>query len=662
MQIFRRWHRAILLWLVRYFRTQEVLKVFAVAHANELKQLELTYWPLVRRAQGQELQQVRQQLSVDVSAMEYKQLQERAAIRAGQLEIVDRKSWAFPFLPSTVQRLALPIMKATPYNLRRMARTPVPRRAINLIKGALISQPWGVEPLPDVEGKDEDEQQERCNIARKIFAHPNGQDSFQTFIEMGTEDMCIFGAMPIELRVTPDPERPIKMWAVNVESIRIFASWTEATPDMPHYAQMTGLKGERGAVLFYDDELMYVKDNPATDNPFGLGRMEVAFRSISDFLGIQEMSGRAGVDQTHKTWLWWEQPQSESGYQIVRRHIQNELEGQAKVSLIGGMKKPDVIEIQPVVEADLLLGWQEMLIRMIANSFDMSAMALGIEHDVNRATGEVLDDRDFRSAIVPMAKRIQEAFTRKILHEKLGWYDLQFRFLNLEDPDIQTKMDLLARMYSVNAATPNQILVRMGWEKSKSPFADLSQFEAMLLNTETAFRLQQRQAASAQAPPMPAPGMPALPGGGTGDGAPMPPGVSVGKGQIKAPPKITTPKFPIAGTAFTASQLAAMEVAELIGVLDDGGLSPTKTLGEMKSQDPTILEEMSDALKDFFEKAVEVEKKAKKTRPRAVMTKWLQQQKKLYLDQQKRKDDMSSYLQERSKVLRKDMREPSGRH
>src|SRR5215471_10457924 len=476
--LIRRLHNAFRGALVKHYRTKEIVRVFELSHAQELRDTPLHQWPAAKTRQAQEM----------------------AAVKAGRLDIVDRKSWAWPFIPATINRLATPLLKATPYALRRMSRTPVPRRAINLIKNALVGQTWDVQPKEGVAVLDSDNERDaRIRVAKKLFQHPNNQDSFQTWLEQGLEDLLIFGSFSSELSLTPDPERPLKMWCVNTESVRIFPNWSESmAPDYPHYAQMTGLKGERGAVLFYDDELMYIRDNIATDTPFGTGKMEVAFRSVTDFLGVQDMAGRSGTDQVHKTWLWWEQPQSEAAYQIVRRHIQNELEGQAKISIVGGMKKPEVIEVQPTVEADLLLGWQEVLIRMIGNAFDLSAMALGVEHDVNRAVGEVLDDRDHRSAVVPMGKRLAESLTTRILHNKLHWYDLEFKFLNLDDPDMVTKLDMLTRLYSANAETPNGMRKEMGKKPLDSPFADLTQFECMLLNLE-AQELMQNNLAMSQA-------------------------------------------------------------------------------------------------------------------------------------------------------------------
>jgi hypothetical protein len=1030
MQLLRRIHLAIYAWCVHYFRKREILRVFKVAHAQELAQLELQYWPMVVRSHGKELQDVKNTLREQITAVEYRQLQETAAIRAGKFDITDRKSWAWPFLPASAQRLATPIAKATPYNLRRMSRTPVPRRAMNLIKNSVTAQPWAVRAIEGVEPPDgEDEQKERIKIAMKMFKHPNNVDSFQSWQEMGLEDQLTLGAFASELRFTPDPERPMKMWCVNIESLRIFASWSESTPEMPHYAQMTGLKGERGAQIFYDDELLYIKDNCSTDNPFGLGAMEVAFMSLMGFLGIQDMSGRAGSDQIHKcfpegtevltrrgwllwrdvkeddefatrsltgqlqwqhalgfvkewhdgdliqfnnrstkitvtpnhrmygrrvyrkykssdkdvaplgfvqatdlvdelnarpgkgwragksnqdkpslfdfrvptqskwldgvlptakaeigtkvfawedwaaflgiwlaegscrsmgqakptkgeyrvqiaqskkankakyqkiekllkrmglkyyaksdrilftdrdiwayvtvlgnsytkhtpqwikdapasiikifvdwammgdgsvrgkkgtyyttskqladdmqelfqkigtsaavtpytdrkstmyvvdkmvrpdisiipagprgkartpkripysgyvycamvpngtlycrengypfwsgnTWLWWEAPQADSSYQIIRRHIQNELEGQAKVSIVGGMKKPDILEITPVTEDDLLLNWQELLIRMIANAFDMSAMSLGVEHDVNRAVGQILDDKDFRSAVVPRAKRLQEGFTRKILHDKLQWFDLEFVYLNLEDPDVETKMDLCARLYSCNATTPNLILKKMGEKPLDNPFADLTQFEAMMINMEAMSKVQEGQqtrmmqkSADMQQnqmpqPPQPgepqqapqpgqsqqAPGTPSMPGSPIKET----PGNFAKGGQPPSPKPMALPKFNISGTKHTAKELIQMPVNQLTDVFYNSGMKASQMLRDMVNQDPGILDQMSDEVREFFDQqlAEEAEQKKSKLTPQMVKM-WKKEQLKRYKQDKSRIPDFATWL------------------
>jgi hypothetical protein len=560
-----------------------------------------------------------------------------------------RRNGKIHWTGNSVQRLSMPVSKSTPFNLRRFSRTPVARRAINLIKNSVTAQAWDVRPIDGIPVDDPDEQAQRIKIAKAIFNHPNNTESHQSELEMEIEDLCIMGASATELRLTLDPKRPLKMWPMDASTVRIFVSWSESTPDLPHYAQMTGLQGERGAILFYDDEIMYIKDNPATDNPFGLGKLETAFQVVNDLLGVQRMSGMAGSDQTRKNWLWWEQPQTDEAFQIVRRHIQNELEGQAKVSLIGGMKKPDVLEITPVTIDDLLLPWHEMLIRMIANAFDMSAMALGIEHDVNRAVGDVLKDSDFRSAVVPMAKRIQEARTRKILHNKLGWYDLEYVFLSLDDPDLETKTDMNARMYSANALTPNEWRLSVGKQPLKSSFADLTQFEAMMLNQELMAQLTDQSAQktfdrqqSAQQ---------SAPAGGAGGEGPKPPSqgsISRG-GQIESPKPMALPKFPIAGTKWNAREIAQMPVNDLAQRIDGGELPhPKKLLIDMQNQDPNILEQMSDQVKDYFKHVLDDEASEDQDEeiPQKTLDQMMKELRKRTSKQNNRSDDMTQYLQD----------------
>ncbi len=352
------------------------------------------------------------------------------------------------------------------------------------------------------------------------------------------------------------------------------------------------------------------------------------------------------------------------------------------------MKKPEVIEITPVSEEDLLLNWQEMLIRMIANGFDLSAMSLGIEHDVNRAVGSVLSDRDFRSAVVPMARRLEEIFTRKILHDKLGWHDLEFKFLNLDDPDAETKMELFSKMYSANAITPDEIAIGMG-RQPVGQFGALTQFEAMMIMAQFNSNLamdQQKQGADLQQQMMekqqammgpqqdpndpnagpstpatePSKQLPAAPddkdqqgnqqqqspGSGAKGGGPA----SKGKGaSAKSPlPNMTLPKFPMAAGRYTAKELAFMPVNQLSDFVATGQAgTPKQLLKNMQNQEPSIIEQLSDDVRQYFEDAMKREEKEKlaklKLSPKALAELKKQQQKRVS-GQRKRTNDYTEWM------------------
>jgi hypothetical protein len=395
-------------------------------------------------------------------------------------------------------------------------------------------------------------------------------------------------------------------WTGN-STIRIYADWTEGTPERQHYAQLTGLKGERGIISFLDDELVYIRDNVRSSTPFGFGRMECAFLTCNAFLGAQDMSARAGADQIHKTWLWWPTNVPPGHMETVRRHIQNEAEGQAKVSLMSGLPKPEVVEVNPVLPEDLLLEWQDFLIRIMAAAFELSPMALGLERQTNRSTAAVMAEQDFNSAVVPAARKLEEALTRLVLHRGLGWRELKFEFVGLEDPDELIQVQLTQKLYMTNAITPDEIRERMqigeplpgGWGKLT--------FAQMQLVTQAAVGKGGGGAGAGVT------GM----GGGMGAGG----GGGVGMGNINAAKTIEGPED--RGVSSEDSPLTPEEIAQLdpqtLQMYREAGLLPQQDPSQDDSQKPGILQTLSEELIEYFE-WLEQEEDENKTDPAKVTT------------------------------------------
>lgn len=541
---------------------RRVINVLKLTHAQELSTIPRNEWPMVRAKQIQEIQ----------------------AVRDGQFDVVDRRSWAFPYLPEALHRLNQPILKNTPYNLRRFSETPIPRRAINLVKNSILSLKWKIQPTTEEDDIDP-ERELRINIATESLKRPNNIDSFRELMEAAIEDLLLGGYMTLEPRMTPYYKRPFKVWAVDGSTIRLFMDWTESTPDRPRFAQMTGLKGERGIVTFLDSELIYVRDNVRTSTPFGLGKMEVAFNSINSFLGVQDMAGRAGADQVHKTWLWWENTMNPAHVQTVRRHIINEIEGQAKVSLVSGIKKPQVVDVIPVTPEDLLLDWQRFLIDVIAAAFDLSPMALGQTEKVNKAVGQVLADSDFRSAVVPTAKRIEEGITRHLLHGFMGWKDIEFKFIGLDDPDALTATMIQKADYMSNAITPDEIRevknrppLPAGWGK-----LTFSQMQIMMM-AEMAKMTGKMS------------GMGSM-GMGSGMGSSGMGSGGMGQGGSGSTSSLSA----------QAEQIAQSMSPQDIQLFQEFGILPPSVAMQPQMQDPSILEQITDQLQSYFEHLEQVE-------------------------------------------------------
>ncbi len=219
------------------------------------------------------------------------------------------------------------------------------------------------------------------------------------------------------------------------------ADW-DGTPDSPRYVQGLGQFAPAGSVVLNDNELIYIRLNARTHTPFGLGRLEVAFETINAFLGAHRYASRLASNSVVEYALWLQDLSPEHHERLIR-WWQDEIEGTGRVPILSVSSKPEVLRFGGGTDADLRLAWQEFLLRIIADAFDLPAQALGLERDVNRSTASEMNDQAFRQAIVPTARLLAEHLTRDGICKKLGWDDLEFVFIDvdarneMEDAQIQ---------------------------------------------------------------------------------------------------------------------------------------------------------------------------------------------------------------------------------
>src|SRR5205085_7271041 len=199
----------------------------------------------------------------------------------------------------------------------------------------------------------------------------------------------------------------------------------------PRYVQVTGQLGPSGNIVLNDDELIYVRLNPRTHAPFGLCRLEVAFEAVNAFLSAHRYASRLASNSVVQYALWL-QNLTPAHHERLIRWWQDEIEGTGRVPILSAESKPEVLRFGQGTDADLRLNWQEFLLRVIADAFDLPPLFLGVEHDVNRATASEVGEQAFRAAIVPTARLLAEHLTRDAIHKRLGWDDLEFVFTDID--------------------------------------------------------------------------------------------------------------------------------------------------------------------------------------------------------------------------------------
>jgi len=368
-----------------------------------------------------------------------------------------KRRTALPSLlqPFSVRNDGLP--KPTPANLRKFAETPVARRAINTIKDRIAGMGWRVQPR---KGRVLDAGDTRIAQLTEILEAPNPDDSFRSFAEQILEDVIVGGYGAAELVRSTQASQLLTLWPVDGATIRMRADW-DGNPTSARYVQVTGKFGAEGQITLADEELMYIRLNPRTHTPFGLGRLEVAFETINEFLGAHRYAARLASNSVVQYALWL-QDLTPTHHERLIRWWQDEIEGTGRVPILSCEQKPEVLRFGAGTDADLRLSWQQFLIRLIADAFDLPAQFLGLESDVNRASAGQLSADAFQTAIVPTARLFAEHITRDVISKRLGWSDLEFVFTDLDASNALEQAQIDEILLRSGVLTVNEVRTARG--------------------------------------------------------------------------------------------------------------------------------------------------------------------------------------------------------
>jgi hypothetical protein len=243
--------------------------------------------------------------------------------------------------------------KPTPANLRRFAETPVVRRAINVIKDRIAAMDWQVRVRRGAKAGMW-RYAKKLRALRRMLEEPNAVDSFRTLIEQAIEDALTGGFGAIEMEPTGDEDRPAMLWAVDGASIRINGRW-DGQAETPRYAQAMPGQLESSAVELLDSQLMYIRMNPRSFTPFGLGPLEVAFETVNQFLSAHRFAGKLAANAVAQYALWLNEATPAQHDRLIR-WWQDEIEGTGRVPLISTEQKPEVLRFAQGTDADSAAG------------------------------------------------------------------------------------------------------------------------------------------------------------------------------------------------------------------------------------------------------------------------------------------------------------------
>src|ERR1041385_1018705 len=368
---------------------------------------------------------------------------------------------------------ALP--KSASWQLRRFSEVPCARRSINAFSNPILDLDWKIavrRPL-DMQPHDEQppptaEQQRKIRMLTDMFERPNNAACWREFLEEELEDILTLGGAVMEIQENTSDGRPLFLWPVDCQSVRININWYPGSSEF-RYSQgrgyLFGAIGTTDEIKLDDDEMLYIRLNPRSHTPFGLGYLEIAMETVNAFLGAFDFATRRASNSTPPFALFLGENVTLDQVRQWQHYWETDVEGYGKTPILGGGRAPSVLNMMSSGEDPLWLKWQEWLVRLVAMSFGLSPMRLGLERDINRSTAEQGASDDW-STIAPVANALRDGLTYGLIWKRLGWTDLEFQW-DVKTSDELRQAEILAEQYVMNAITVDEI--RQSYQRPPLP-------------------------------------------------------------------------------------------------------------------------------------------------------------------------------------------------
>jgi len=338
---------------------------------------------------------------------------------------------------------------------------PPSRRAINIIKFAIEPLKWNVGPFMYVGDKDHkltDQEKVQREIAMNCLSIPNKDDSWRVFISQVLEDLIVGGYGTIELSKTYNRARPYFLFPVDGASIRINPDWDQDRSS-PRYVQSYNYSGVQISgtqwIELYDDEIIYMRLNPRTNTPFGLGYLETAFLAVNAWLGAFQFSERRASNATPSYGIFLGSDSDDTFAREFRQYWIDQIEGYGNIPIWAGGEGVDVLNFRNGGEDELFLLWQEMLVRVIAMSFGLTPLSLGLERDINRSTAGSLQIQEWGN-IKPIISLVEDYITQRFIWRALGYRGMEFKF-TVSDADDERQAKVIKLRWDSDSMTVNEM-------------------------------------------------------------------------------------------------------------------------------------------------------------------------------------------------------------
>ena len=299
--------------------------------------------------------------------------------------------------------------------LRNLSKEPLARSAINQIIDGIQNLEYEV---TSIDGNKHDAE---IKLVKQILKNPNSRDDYYDFVAKIMDDILVLNMGCFEKKKTRG-KQPLFLFPIDAETIKLVDEW-DGNPNKPRFAQ-----SYMGKDSYYTPQkVAMLQRNVVTYDDFAFSPIEIVYRQIQYLADVQDFSNEIASNGFPKFFVNIESASAQE-INMVRDYVENSLRGNSTLGLFGtnGMT---ATQVSPIGDEPTCLGWQKMLIQIIATAFNIPSEKLGAAISNDRSTSSEKENDMLENTIKPWSRILERAINQHVIAQ-LGFEDkIQFNFL-----------------------------------------------------------------------------------------------------------------------------------------------------------------------------------------------------------------------------------------
>jgi phage portal protein BeeE len=244
--------------------------------------------------------------------------------------------------------------------------------------------------------KTQDDNSELISILTKILEKPNNEDTRRTFKSAIYEDLVSGDCGCFEVATTGNPYRPLFLFPVDGFSVEFVLDHKTFKYAQRVTDSMTSVPIDYQ--YFTDSELVYLKKQVFTNNPFGLSPIESAFEYIKALTQTFHYSADIASNALPKYMANIKGLQGEQ-LNAYRSYFVSECMGTPNLPLVSA-EDIESAQISPISEEATFKAYMEFVIGIIAICFGIPPEKLSIAKSNDRSTIEEINSNLLQDCIL----------------------------------------------------------------------------------------------------------------------------------------------------------------------------------------------------------------------------------------------------------------------